>query len=65
MKENIDLELERLKSCGIISPVQCSDWAAPVVPVTKRDGTVRICGDYKLTINRVARLESLELKSSL
>ena len=56
MKEKIELELERLKSCGIISPVQFSDWAAPIVPVVKRDGTVRICGDYKLTINRVVRL---------
>ena len=60
------MELERLKSCGIISPVRFADWAAPIVPVVKEDGTVRICGDYKLTINRVVRLESylsLELKS--
>ena len=36
MKEKIELELECLKSCGIISPVQFSDWAAPIVPVIKR-----------------------------
>jgi len=28
-----------------------SIWAAPNVAVPKKDGKVRICGDYKVTIN--------------
>ena len=37
--------------------MQYSDWAAPVVPVMKADKTVRLCGEYKLTVNQVAKLD--------
>ena len=57
IREKVEQELERLLSLGIIEPVQFSDWAAPIVPVLKSDGRVRICGDYKVTINRAAKLE--------
>ena len=42
---------------GVIEPVLSSDWAAPIVPVIKTDSTVKICGDYKLTVNK--ELETL------
>ncbi len=31
------------------------------MPVLKEDGTVRICGDYKLTINKASKLEAYPL----
>ena len=57
IREKVEEELSRLQALGVIQPVRFSDWAAPIVPVLKSDGRVRICGDYKVTINRAARLE--------
>ena len=45
-------ELNRLKSEGIISPVQFSHWTAPIVPIMKNNDTLRICGDYRVTVNQ-------------
>ena len=51
LREKIEQDLERLQKGGTIEPVQYSEWATPIVPVMKNDGTVRVCGDYKLTVN--------------
>ncbi len=61
MKSLVETELNRLVSEKIISPVQSSQWAAPIVPVLKQNGSVRICGDFKVTINQVTEIESYPL----
>ena len=34
------------------------EWASPIVPVVKPDKkSVRICGGFKQTVNRVAKLD--------
>ena len=50
-RKKVEAELENLQALGIISPVKFSRWAAPIVPVGKKDSSIRICGDYKLTVN--------------
>ena len=57
MRDMVDKELDRLLADDIIEPVQYSDWATPVVPVMKADKSVRLCGDFKLTVNQVAKLD--------
>lgn len=42
----------------IIEPVTLLEWAAPIVPVVKEDEGIRICCDYKVTINNLSKLES-------
>ena len=53
LKEKIAEELSRLERVGVLEKVEFSDWATPIIPVLKPDGSVRICGDYKVTINPV------------
>jgi hypothetical protein len=51
LRDKISTELDRLESIGVLQKVECSDWAAPVIPALKADGSVRICGDFKVTVN--------------
>ena len=51
IKQRVAEELDRLEQEGIVERVMHSDWATPIVPVPKKDGTFRICGDYKVTVN--------------
>ena len=48
LKGKIEKELDRLVQQGVIEPIYFSEWAPPIVPALKKDGTVKICGDYKL-----------------
>ena len=57
LREKVEKELERLQEQGIIEPVQFSSWATPIVPVEKSDGSIRICGDYRVTVNSAAKLD--------
>ena len=50
LKEPVEQELHRLEEAGILEKVSHSEWAAPIVPVPKKDGKVRLCGDYKVTV---------------
>ena len=58
LKKPVEVALDSLVEQGIISPVKFSSWAAPIVPVMKQDGTVRLCGDYKVSINHALQVDS-------
>jgi len=61
LRPKVEAELEKLERDGILSKVDWAEWATPVVPVPKKDGSIRICGDFKLTINPVLRAEEYPL----
>lgn len=51
IKDLVGQELDRLEGLGVLCRVSHATWAALVVPVPKKDGTLRLCGDYKVTVN--------------
>ncbi|XP_017472395.1 PREDICTED: uncharacterized protein LOC108363521 [Rhagoletis zephyria] len=59
----VETELDRLCAQGIFEPVEYSDWATPIVPVLKSDGTIRICGDYKSTLNKAMLPHNFQIPS--
>lgn len=61
MKERVEKELNRLEEANIISPVKHSEWAAPVVLVEKRDRSLHLCGDYKVSVNQAVVTDSYPL----
>ena len=60
----IEKDLEQLESLGVIEKINYSDWAAPIVPVPKANGSIRICGDYKATINTVLQVDQHPVPSA-
>lgn len=51
LQNRVEAEIDRLEKDGIIERVETSEWATPVVPVVKTDGSIRLCADYSVTLN--------------
>ena len=61
LKPLVEQELDRLERARVLERVDHSEWAAPIVTVPKRDGQVRICGDYKVTVNPFLEVDQYPL----
>ena len=46
MREGVRQEVDRMLEMGVAEPSH-SPWASPIVPVPKKDGSLRICVDYR------------------
>jgi hypothetical protein len=58
----VNLELKRLQRMGVISPCTTgSANASPVVWVKKNDGSLRMCADFKVHVNKKIESESYPL----
>jgi hypothetical protein len=61
IRDAVGLQLDKLEAEGVLEKVSHSDWAAPIVVVPKRDGSYRLCGDYKVTINQALDVDQYPL----
>ncbi|XP_033014676.1 uncharacterized protein K02A2.6-like [Lacerta agilis] len=52
LKPRIDEELDKLVEQGVLEPVSHARWETPIVCPLKANGAVRICADYKCTLNK-------------
>jgi len=58
LRDKVDTELQRLQDEGTLEPVEIAEWAAPIVTVLKQDkSSVRMCGDFSVTVNPVSKLD--------
>lgn len=61
LRAPVERALDQMVRDGILTPVDRSDWATPIVPVVKKDGNIRICADYKLTLNKSIEVDRYPL----
>ncbi|UYV69343.1 K02A2.6-like, partial [Cordylochernes scorpioides] len=53
IRPKVEEALRKMEEQGILTPVEFTRFATPIVPVLKRDGSIRICGDYRSTVNNI------------
>ena len=61
LREAVEKEIERLEKSGSLKRVEYSDWASPIVPIPKKDGALRLCGDFKVTLNGALEVDQYPL----
>ncbi|XP_013174911.1 PREDICTED: uncharacterized protein K02A2.6-like [Papilio xuthus] len=61
LRAAVEREINRLEKEGSIYQVEHSDYGTPIVPIIKPSGEIRICGDYKSTINPKLKIDQYPL----
>lgn len=57
LRKQVEEELDKIIADGVAYSVSSSEWATPLVIVPKPYG-VRLCGDYKITLNKVHTIQT-------
>lgn len=61
IRERVYSEIDRLVTEDVLEPVAYAEWATPIVPDLKPNGGVRLCGDYRSTVNTVTDTDTYPL----
>ncbi|XP_054289212.1 uncharacterized protein K02A2.6-like [Macrosteles quadrilineatus] len=51
LRDRVGHDLDKLEQDKIITKIESCDWGSPLVVVPKPDGTLRLCADFKVTVN--------------
>jgi len=61
LRPKVEAKLDKLEKADILTKVDHSEWATAILPVVKRNKTVRICGDFKTTLNPALNIDQYPL----
>ncbi|GJQ70586.1 hypothetical protein Trydic_g22984 [Trypoxylus dichotomus] len=65
LQQQVTAELDRLVMEDVLEPVNLNtdpiEWATPIVLAVKSNGSIRICGDFSVTINPYVRKDDYPL----
>ncbi|XP_065093852.1 uncharacterized protein K02A2.6-like [Ochlerotatus camptorhynchus] len=61
IREKVIAHLDSLEKQNIITPIQVSEWASPVVIVLKKDNEIRMVIDCRVSINKLIILDTYPL----
>ncbi|XP_046972866.1 uncharacterized protein LOC124539615 [Vanessa cardui] len=64
IKARVEKEIDRLEREGVLKPISFSEWATPVVPILKKSGEVRLCGDYRSTVNEATESDTYPMPTA-
>lgn len=65
LQKAVEAKLSKMEKMGIITAVATSDYALPVVPIIKKDIGMRLCDDYKVTVNLCLDATVIRCRSSM
>lgn len=51
LKDTVEEELIKLTEENIITPLNFAQWTTPIVSVLNKNGQIRICDNFKVTLN--------------
>lgn len=64
IKHKVEDEITRLEREGVLRSVPYSKWATPVVPIIKKSGEIRLCGDYRSTVNQATESDTYPMPTT-